>query len=119
MRRLPQLDGLRTIAIALVLLYHLSFPLTRGGFLGVDIFLALSGYLVTSLLMKEHERNGRIALGKFWIRRAIRFYPALIAVTIAAFFTWPLISRPGEIDASSAAAIALTYTGNVAIAFFR
>jgi len=84
-RRLPGLDGLRALAIVIVLAYHLFPGLAPGGFLGVDVFLVVSGYLITTLLLEEHVRSGRIALRRFWARRARRLLPALVlVVTVSA-----------------------------------
>ncbi len=75
---LPGLDGLRAVAVAAVVAYHLGeLP---GGFLGVDVFFVVSGFLITRLLLAEHERTGRIALGAFWRRRFRRLLPALLVV---------------------------------------
>jgi peptidoglycan/LPS O-acetylase OafA/YrhL len=76
----PGLDGLRALAVAAVLLYHGGVPAAPGGFLGVDVFFVLSGYLITSLLLAEHRATGAIALGRFWLRRARRLLPAALAV---------------------------------------
>jgi peptidoglycan/LPS O-acetylase OafA/YrhL len=79
--RQPALDGLRGIAILLVLIRHYAlqtFP--GGGIIGVDLFFVLSGFLITSLLLVEHDTSGRISLGRFYIRRALRLYPALYAM---------------------------------------
>src|SRR5512145_2868935 len=73
----PVLDGLRGIAVIAVLLFHSDLPWACGGFLGVEIFFVLSGYLITSLLLAELERTGTIALSAFWGRRARRLLPAL------------------------------------------
>lgn len=73
----PELDGVRGISILLVLLLHLGFSLFSGGFLGVDIFFVLSGFLITSLLVEESNRCGSISLKKFYIRRALRLMPAV------------------------------------------
>jgi peptidoglycan/LPS O-acetylase OafA/YrhL len=75
-RRIPQLDGLRALAVGLVIVNHVAgwFP---GGAVGVNIFFVLSGYLITSLLLDEHEKTGRLRRGRFYIRRALRLYPAL------------------------------------------
>jgi peptidoglycan/LPS O-acetylase OafA/YrhL len=93
-RRVPGLDGLRGLAVVAVVAYHLH--LLRGGFLGVDVFFVLSGYLVTSLLLDEAEGpgDGRVHLGRFWLRRARRLVPALlvlvpVVVTAAVAFDWP------------------------------
>lgn len=85
--RLPGLDGLRALAIALVLAYHLFPGLAPGGFIGVDIFLVVSGYLITALLVHEHRTAGRIRLGRFWARRARRLLPALAVVVAVVCLT--------------------------------
>ncbi len=89
----PALDGLRAVAIALVLVYHASIHLIGfgwlpGGFDGVDVFFALSGFLIGSLLMEEHDDTGRLALPSFYIRRARRLFPGLYAMIIVAFGLW-------------------------------
>jgi peptidoglycan/LPS O-acetylase OafA/YrhL len=78
MQHQPALDGLRGAAVAGVLLYHAGH--LRGGYLGVDAFFVLSGFLITSLLLIERDRSGTVALGAFWARRARRLLPALLAV---------------------------------------
>ena len=75
--RFGGLDGLRAVAVGLVLCYHLFPALLPGGFLGVDVFFVMSGFLITSLLLREYELDGRIRLGVFWRRRARRLLPAL------------------------------------------
>ncbi|OBI81979.1 acyltransferase family protein [Mycobacterium sp. E740] len=82
-REIPALDGIRAIAVALVLADHGGIPGVHGGFLGVDVFFVLSGFLITSLLLDEHARTGRIRLRDFWIRRARRLLPALLVVVLA------------------------------------
>ncbi|WP_156686047.1 acyltransferase family protein [Mycobacterium sp. Marseille-P9652] len=83
---IPALDGLRAIAVGLVLVGHGGIPGVGGGFIGVDVFFVLSGFLITSLLLDELGRNGRIDLTGFWIRRARRLLPALVlmVLTVAA-----------------------------------
>ena len=83
---MPALDGLRGIAVLSVVAYHFGTGLS-GGFLGVDTFFVLSGFLITSLLIVEWERNGRIDLVAFWIRRARRLLPALLLV-LAVVVVW-------------------------------
>ncbi|WP_238343679.1 acyltransferase family protein [Microbacterium sp. RG1] len=88
--RYAGLDGLRAVAVALVVVYHL-FPgwWMRGGFVGVDVFFVISGFLITSLLLREHDETGRVALGAFWRRRARRLLPALLLVlTVCASSAW-------------------------------
>ncbi|HWI97249.1 MAG TPA: acyltransferase family protein [Solirubrobacterales bacterium] len=82
---LPGIDALRAIAVLAVFLYHAGVGWMPGGFLGVDVFFVISGYLITSLLLSEQRRTGRVRLGQFWLRRARRLLPAvgvLIAVTM-------------------------------------
>jgi peptidoglycan/LPS O-acetylase OafA/YrhL len=74
---LPGLDGLRAIAVAAVMVYHANHGWLTGGFLGVEVFFVISGYLITLLLLSEKERTGRVSLRKFWMRRARRLLPAL------------------------------------------
>ena len=79
----PGLDGLRGVAVAAVLLYHGGVSWSGGGFLGVEMFFVLSGFLITSLLVAEWGRSGGIALRAFWARRARRLLPALFALVAA------------------------------------
>jgi peptidoglycan/LPS O-acetylase OafA/YrhL len=78
----PSLDGLRALSVLVVLLYHAGFSWMHGGFFGVEVFFVVSGFLITSLLLEEHDRNGRIAFGGFWMRRAKRLLPAFFAVIV-------------------------------------
>jgi peptidoglycan/LPS O-acetylase OafA/YrhL len=80
---IPALDGIRAVAVGLVLAEHGGIPGVSGGFLGVDVFFVLSGFLITSLLLDELGGSGRIALAGFWIRRARRLLPALLAMVLA------------------------------------
>lgn len=87
--RFAGLDGLRAIAVVLVVVYHLFPQLVPGGFVGVDVFFVISGFLITSLLLREHTRTGTIALVPFWRRRARRLLPALaVVVTVCASLAW-------------------------------
>ncbi|WP_421118201.1 acyltransferase family protein [Aquihabitans daechungensis] len=81
MARVPALDGLRGLAVVAVLLFHGGY--LTGGWLGVDLFFVLSGYLITSLLIIEHRGTGGVRLGAFWGRRARRLLPALLVVVVA------------------------------------
>ncbi|HRF50992.1 MAG TPA: acyltransferase, partial [Anaerolineales bacterium] len=81
---LPALDGIRALAVVAVFLYHTRFPWAAGGFLGVESFFVISGFLITSLLVREWLGAGRIDLGAFWLRRARRLLPAMWAVLLAA-----------------------------------
>ena len=77
---MPGLDGLRAIAVMAVLFYHADFIWARGGFLGVEVFFVISGYLITSLLLLEWLRTGAIDLKTFWLRRARRLLPAVFVL---------------------------------------
>ena len=80
---LPGLDGLRALAVVAVMLYHGGAQWLPGGFLGVEVFFVISGYLITLLLIGENERRGTISLVGFWSRRARRLLPALVALLVA------------------------------------
>jgi peptidoglycan/LPS O-acetylase OafA/YrhL len=75
-RHLNSLDGLRALAVLAVMGLHCGYPPTATGWIGVDVFFALSGFLITTLLCAEHERYGTVSLGRFWARRACRLMPA-------------------------------------------
>lgn len=79
---IPGLDGLRALAVISVVLYHILPVSVRGGFLGVDLFFVISGFLITTLLLREDRRTGRINIKKFWIRRVRRLVPALVTLTL-------------------------------------
>ncbi len=93
---LPGLDGLRALAVLAVLLYHAELTWLPGGFLGVEVFFVISGYLITALLLTEWRQLGRVDLKGFWIRRARRLLPALyllLALTLA----YAVVFLPGEV----------------------
>lgn len=113
--RAPALDGLRTVAILVVILYHLHVPQFEGGFIGVTVFFVLSGFLITTLLLGERRRTGRIRLGSFWGKRVLRLYPALIALVVVGLALWNWVGdyKGASFSAGEAAFIALSYTGNL------
>ncbi len=80
---LPGLDGLRAVAIIGVLLYHAGIDWMPGGFLGVDVFFVISGFLITSLILEEYDRSGRVNFTKFYLGRARRLLPAVAVMLIA------------------------------------
>ncbi|CAA9401675.1 MAG: O-antigen acetylase [uncultured Rubrobacteraceae bacterium] len=94
--RMPGLDGLRALAVVAVLLYHAGLAWMPGGFLGVEIFFVISGYLITALLVTEWRQRGRIDLAAFWMRRARRLLPALYPVVVATL-AYALVFLPGEV----------------------
>lgn len=95
---LPGLDGLRAVAVMAVLFYHADYAWLPGGFLGVEVFFVISGYLITSLLIKEWQHNGRIDLPAFWLRRARRLLPALFLL-LTSILTVAVIFLPDEVAA--------------------
>ncbi len=112
-RRLDALDGLRTIAVLLVVAFHVSLPGLSGGYLGVDVFFVLSGFLITSLLLREVNEHGRIDLGRFWTRRLLRLMPASLLV-ITSVMLWGLfVAEPYRRPSLGADALwSLLYVGN-------
>ena len=90
----PEIDGLRALAVVSVIIYHLEFfflesKVLQGGFIGVDIFFVISGYLITSILIKEVSLKGKFSLLDFYERRARRILPALfVTISISIFFAW-------------------------------
>lgn len=114
-RRAPALDGLRTVAILIVILYHLHVPQFEGGFIGVTVFFVLSGFLISTLLLGEHRRTGRIRLGSFWTKRLLRLYPALLALVVVGLLLWNWVGdyKGASFSPGEAAFIALSYTGNL------
>jgi peptidoglycan/LPS O-acetylase OafA/YrhL len=109
---LPGIDALRALAVLAVFFYHARVDWMPGGFLGVDVFFVISGYLITSLLLREFRGAGHVALGRFWLRRARRLLPAvgvLIAVTMVA----AAIAEPDRISELRGDAVAsLAYFAN-------
>jgi len=92
----PGLDGVRGLAVAAVVAYHLGFGWAQGGYLGVDTFLGLSGYLITSGLLAEHARHGRVGLRAFWGRRLRRLVPALLVLLVAVAVWSAVAALPDE-----------------------
>src|SRR5918994_894283 len=76
----PEIQALRAVAVLLVVVGHTWPEAVPGGFVGVDVFFAISGFLITSHLLREIERHGRVRLGAFWVRRARRILPAALLV---------------------------------------
>jgi peptidoglycan/LPS O-acetylase OafA/YrhL len=109
----PALDGLRALAVTGVLLFHGGVAWLPGGFLGVDAFFVLSGYLITSLLLVERARTGRIRLGAFWLRRARRLLPALLVLLVTVVLVFRGLLAPFEVTLLRGDALsALGYVAN-------
>ncbi|MEV4512601.1 acyltransferase family protein [Dactylosporangium sp. NPDC049525] len=113
LRRVPPLDGLRAVALCGVLLAHGMPAWLPGGFLGVDLFFVLSGFLITALLLREAEQTGGVSLRGFWARRVRRLLPALILLVVAVVLAGPYLlpeQDPGALRTDAVAA--LTYWAN-------
>ena len=93
MKRLLGLDGLRGIAVLAVVFYHADLGVVSGGFLGVDMFFVLSGFLITSLLLEELSHNHSIDRAQFYLRRIRRLFPALIVVLVTAIVSAGLFAH--------------------------
>ncbi len=91
----PSLDGLRALSVGVVLLYHAGFSWMHGGFFGVEVFFVVSGFLITSLLLDERDRNGEVSFRQFWLRRARRLFPALYAVLLSVA-VWAALAGSAE-----------------------
>nr|WP_245606863.1 acyltransferase [Simplicispira psychrophila] len=113
----PALDGLRGVAIVLVLLSHAHVPLFNGAFFGVDLFFVLSGFLITSLLLIEHQAHGRLQYWRFYRRRFFRLMPALALFLLAYCLLAPLL-WPGLDDVYQDALVSILYLADYGIAFF-
>lgn len=108
-----EIDGLRTIAILPVILFHFGVEFISGGFLGVDIFFVISGYLITSIIMKDISKD-RFSLITFYEKRARRILPALMAVLVASYFFSLLMLTPVEVkDLSQSLVSVATFTSNI------
>ncbi|MFJ6537759.1 acyltransferase family protein [Paenarthrobacter sp. NPDC091711] len=114
----PQLDGLRTVSIALVLISHMSDPGVWGflnGGLGVTLFFVISGFLITSLLIREERRSGRISISRFYIRRAFRILPLYyIALSIAAVGVFAFGLGAGAGNFAQRLPLLATFNGDLA-----
>ncbi|MDH5424456.1 MAG: acyltransferase [Gammaproteobacteria bacterium] len=114
----PEIDGLRTIAVISVLIYHAEFAfkaghLLTGGFLGVDIFFVISGFLITSLIIKELVQTGRFSITDFYERRARRLLPALFTVMLVSLpFAWLYLIPLQFIDFAKSQLSSLLFASN-------
>ena len=109
---IPALDGLRTIAVMAVLFYHLGASWAPGGLLGVAVFFTLSGYLISTNLLRAKYRHDSFRLSTFWLRRFRRLVPAVV-VTVAAVFLVTTLSTPGELgDRVGESISSLLYVNN-------
>lgn len=120
MKHVPALDGLRAVAVAAVVVFHAGQPaLAPGGFLGVDLFFVLSGFLITGILAHEFDRTGGVALGGFYLRRFLRLMPALVLVVAVYLLAGPLLwPHYGAAAHVRDAAVTLTYLSDYGFALW-
>ncbi|WP_311590713.1 acyltransferase family protein [Trueperella bernardiae] len=109
---IPGLDGVRALAVTAVIAYHLFPGLVRGGFLGVDVFFVLSGFLITTLLLREDRKNNYINLKAFWQRRLRRLIPALVALILVVVPVALAINRDLLVGVRRQVLGALTFSTN-------
>jgi peptidoglycan/LPS O-acetylase OafA/YrhL len=107
----PSLDGLRALSVMAVILYHAGVSWMPGGFLGVEVFFVVSGFLITTLLLEERSRSGTVDLRQFWIRRARRLLPALylLLVVVSAVSLLAYRDAAGRLGGDVVAALAYVY----------
>lgn len=109
----PDVDGLRTIAVFLVILCHLSFPLFQGGFIGVDIFFVISGYLITKNIKKDLDLS-RFSIANFYKKRIIRIAPAYFLILILSFLGgWLLLSPFEQVDLNKSIIASIFFVANI------
>ena len=119
MEYVPELTGLRALAVFLAISEHTAIPGLRGGWVGVDIFFVLSGYLITSILVAEWRRTESIRLGRFYLKRALRLYPALILMLALGAIFYNYLGDGGTlVGYGKTALLGATYTQDIALGFF-
>ena len=115
---MPQLDGLRALAVISVVIFHARTAWFPGGYIGVDVFFVLSGYLITRILLSELRKTGRISFRRFYIRRAMRLFPALATVCAVVWIVYGLDAALPERSATLTGALAaVTYVSTWMMAF--
>lgn len=90
---IKEIDGLRALAVIMVLAYHLKIPFAKSGLLGVTVFFVISGYLITGILINEIEESGGVDLKNFWLRRIRRLLPAVLSMAVVMIFVSAVVNR--------------------------
>ncbi len=108
----PALDGLRALSVIAVMLYHAGIHWIPGGFIGVEVFFVVSGFLITSLMIDEQHVSGKVSLKQFWIRRARRLLPALFTMLVASLVTVTFFAKDSAPDFRQDVLPALGYFSN-------
>jgi len=111
-RYLPHIDGLRAVAVLIVVLFHLDVTGVGGGFVGVDVFLVISGFLITRLIVDELRETGSFAFGRFYLRRVRRLAPALLVTSALVLAVAVLLHSPGVLARTGAEMIASTLSAS-------
>jgi peptidoglycan/LPS O-acetylase OafA/YrhL len=117
LRYRPELDGIRAFAVLLVLAAHAKFFYLRGGIYGVDVFFVLSGYLITQLLLAEWHAHGGLNLARFYLRRGLRLYPALLTLLIGYLVLSPALFPENAPDALRDTLLSALYLTDYTVAF--
>ena len=116
----PDIEGLRALAVGLVIAFHAELPFLRGGFVGVDVFFVLSGYLITSLLMQEISSSGTVNFARFYARRARRLLPAAITMVLVVCSAEAIIMNPvAQFKTLKAALATVLYSSNLYFAHLQ
>ena len=116
----PDIEGLRALAVGLVIAFHAELPFLRGGFVGVDVFFVLSGYLITSLLMQEISSSGTVNFARFYARRARRLLPAAITMILVVCSAEAIIMNPvAQFKTLKAALATVLYSSNLYFAHLQ
>ncbi len=114
------IEGLRAIAVVIVVLFHARIGPFEGGFIGVDVFFVVSGFLITSLLLREAEAEGKVSLAAFWARRARRLLPASLVVIVATLIAARILLNPlDQRDITDDAFAATFFAVNFVFGFLR
>ena len=113
MKYRPEIDGLRAVAVISVVLFHARFPFAAGGFVGVDVFFVISGYLITTLIARELS-DGAFRLSRFYERRARRILPALLfVVAVCVLLAWMFIDSGQMSEFSQSLISVATFSSNI------
>jgi peptidoglycan/LPS O-acetylase OafA/YrhL len=116
----PDIEGLRALAVGLVIASHAELPFLRGGFVGVDVFFVLSGYLITSFLMQEISSSGTVNFARFYARRARRLLPAAITMVLVVCSAEAIIMNPlAQFNTLKAAFATVLYSSNLYFAHLQ
>jgi peptidoglycan/LPS O-acetylase OafA/YrhL len=113
MKYRKEIDGLRAVAVIPVILFHMGYSIFNGGFLGVDVFFVISGFLITTILMEETQKN-RFSILNFYDRRARRILPALFFIIFVSIILSWLVMLPSQIkDFGQSVLAAIGFSSNI------